>query len=213
MIDEVAIGLVKLKVLTNKHPLRKNNTIVAAMYDAYLHGGEGGKGLSIAGVAALYRRTRQSVFSVFRTRGYELRHKPMKGLVKIRGVKFMETKGGYLRGTLPDGRRVLAHRWLWEKKNGEIPRDMALRFLDGNPKNVNLKNIELVPIEKMPEVFMGRTGLKDWKIVKCLQCGRSKHDMRRRRSARCFALGEEGEVTEQWRRHLWNANPIRKSWT
>jgi hypothetical protein len=183
---------------------------VAAMYAAYR------RGLSVGAVANLYHRTRQSVFSVFQSRGYELRHKQMIGAVKIRGVRFIPTKGGYLRGTVPDGRRMLAHQWIWEKKHGEIPDGMTLHFIDGNPKNVKIENLELVPREKHPELF-ARHGkpAQDWKAIKCLQCGHSKHVCRGKdkKSIPCFAIDADGKVTAKYRRHLFNANPIRKSWT
>lgn len=39
---------------------------------------------------------------------------------------------------------VLKHRWLWEQKNGKIPKDKILIFLDGNKLNLDLDNLALI---------------------------------------------------------------------
>jgi hypothetical protein len=70
------------KILYNKHPRRKNNEVVAAMYSMY----ESGKPL--AKIARVYRKTRQAVYDVFRSRGYELRSKRLDGLQILDGMIF-----------------------------------------------------------------------------------------------------------------------------
>ncbi len=57
----------------NKHPRRKNNEIIAAMYAMYSTPGEDGRPRSIEAVAKVYRKTRQAVYDMFRSRGYKLR--------------------------------------------------------------------------------------------------------------------------------------------
>ncbi len=89
------------QVKFNKHPKRKNNEIVAAMYAMYQ------MGKSLAEVGVFYHKTRQAVYDMFRSRGYPLRSKQFKGLQILEGIRFTEMKGGYLRGTLPDGRRLM----------------------------------------------------------------------------------------------------------
>lgn len=125
------------KVHVNGHPLRKNNGVVNTMYALYLDG------RSLAAIGKIYGKTRQAIYDMFRSRGYELRHKPLKGLMIIDGFQFTETKGGYLRGTV-SGRRILAHQYVWEKANGAIPADVVLHFKDNDPKNITIDNLEIV---------------------------------------------------------------------
>ena len=105
------------KIRYNKHPRRKNNEIVAAMYAMYSTPGEDGRVRSIEAVARVYRKTRQAVYDMFRSRGYELRSKRLDGLQVLDGIRFTKTKGGYLRGTF-NGRRILMHTYVWEKVKG-----------------------------------------------------------------------------------------------
>lgn len=42
--------------------------------------------------------------------------------------------------TRSDTRRVLKHKWLWEKANGPVPEGMALKCRDGNRKNTDPDN-------------------------------------------------------------------------
>jgi len=150
MIDEIA-GKIVNRIRTNKHPNRRNNEVVAAMYAMYLLGPEG-RSCSLADIARLYKKTRQAVYDVFRTRGYELRHKSMRCATKIGGVVFTETKAGALRGTTPSG-RTSAQRWVWEKANGPVPEGFVVRHLDGDPKNNFIENLELVAKSRMSVVF------------------------------------------------------------
>lgn len=136
----------KNKTLFNKHKRRKNNDVVAAMYAMYQ------TGKSLADIAGVYRKTRQAVYDVFRTRGYELRSKPMKGLMVIDGINFTEMKQGYLRGTVK-GRRMMAHYYVWEKENGDVPKGSVLYFLDGNIRNIQVDNLGMISKKDMPKVF------------------------------------------------------------
>lgn len=137
----------------NKHIKRKNNDVVAAMYAMYINGNEDGP-VSIAGVAKIYKRSRQAVWDLFRTRGYPLRSKKRKGFTGIDGIWFTETKGGYLRGTVGK-RRILAHHYVWERAHGgeRVPEGYVLTFRDGNKRNVTIKNLELVPKKDMSRRF------------------------------------------------------------
>lgn len=68
------------------------------------------------------------------------------------------TKDGYIEISIAqtntytgaDRRYVLKHRHLWEKKNGKVPKEMALKCLDGNRKNCSPSNWELVPRGMLP---------------------------------------------------------------
>lgn len=122
----------------NKHPKRKNNDLVAAMYAMYQ------MGKSLEKIAVIYGRTRQAVYDVFRTRGYELRKKELKGLQILNGVNFTLTKGGYLRGSI-NGERVLMHRYVWETNRTPIPPKHDIHHIDKNRQNNSIENLELLP--------------------------------------------------------------------
>ena len=130
------------KILYNKHIKRQNNDLVAAMYAMYCNG------KSLQDIGMVYKRSRQAIYVMFRSRGYILRSKQLKGLIIIDGISFTEMRGGYLRGTVK-GRRMLAHHYVWEKTNGKIPVDHVLHFIDKNPKNVCIENLELIPKNEM----------------------------------------------------------------
>ena len=115
-------------------------------------GGPGYPSKSLEQIGRIYGKTRQAVYDVFHTRGYELRSKKMKGLTIIDEIRFSETKGGYLRGTVR-GRRMLAHQYIWEKYREKIPNGYVLFFKDGNPKNVEIGNLELVLKKNMMRKF------------------------------------------------------------
>lgn len=138
----------------NKHLKRKNNDIVAAMYVMYINGNEDGP-VSIAGVAKIYKRSRQAVWDVFRSRGYVLRSKKLKGLIGIGDIWFTETKGGYLRGTIPGRGRMMAQHYVWEREHGGegVPEGYVIMFKDGNKRNVVIENLELVLKKEMPTRF------------------------------------------------------------
>ena len=134
------------KVLFNKHPKRKNNQIVAAMYAMYK------TGCSLAEIAKTYRETRQAIYDVFRSRGYPLRTKQLKGLTIIDGYRFTLTKGNYLRGTV-NSRRMLLHWYIWEKEHGPVPVGFVIHHKDNDPENNLLDNLELVARGDMSKRF------------------------------------------------------------
>lgn len=126
------------KIKYNKHPRRRNNNLVAAMYAAYAIG------KSLEQIGVMYGKTRQAVYDVFRTRGYQLRSKQLRGLQVLDGMFFTITKNGYLRGTRSDGARVLMHRYVWEKHNGPIPPMHDIHHLNRNKQDNRIENLELL---------------------------------------------------------------------
>jgi len=134
------------KVLYNKHKNRKNNDLVAAMYAMYK------TGKSLESIGKVYKISRQAVYDLFRSRGYELRSKKMLGLTIIDGIKFTVMAGGYLRGTIP-GRRITIQKYVWEKMNGPVPTGFVIHYIDGNKLNNSILNLELVPKSEMSKVF------------------------------------------------------------
>lgn len=130
----------------NRHPKRANNFKVGEMYDCYKDG------MSLATIAKLYGCTRQAVYDVFRTRGYRLRSKMLKGARVVDGVRYTFDGNGYLRGT-KDGERVYLHKVVWQSKNGPIPPGYQLHFKDNDKENCTIENLELVPLERLSRVF------------------------------------------------------------
>jgi hypothetical protein len=49
-------------------------------------------------------------------------------------------------------RRVMKHRWLWEKANGPVPEGHALKCLDGNRQNTDPDNWIAVPRAILPRL-------------------------------------------------------------
>ena len=134
------------EVRYNKHPRRKNNDVVAAMYAMY----QTPKSLEEVGRA--YHKTRQSIYELFRTRGYELRGKQLKGLQVLDGINFTEMKGGYLRGTTLRGRTTM-HRYVWQKHRGKIPVGYVVYHKNGNRADNKISNLRLVALSDMPRTF------------------------------------------------------------
>jgi len=54
-------------------------------------------------------------------------------------------------------RYVHKHKWLWEQKNGPVPKGMVLKSLDGNKLNTDPSNWELIPRAMLPRLN-GRFG-------------------------------------------------------
>lgn len=54
-------------------------------------------------------------------------------------------------------RYVMKHRWLWQKLNGPLPKDMVLKCLDGNKSNTDPENWEAIPRAMLPRLN-GRFG-------------------------------------------------------
>lgn len=130
----------------NKHRKRKNNDKVAAMYAMYQ------TGKSLEKIGRIYRKTRQTVYDVFKTRGYELRRKMLVGLLQVDGIQFTKTKGNHYRGT-KDGKRILLHRYLWEKYHGPVPYEHVVYHIDRNVLNNDPSNLGVLMKNKMGRSF------------------------------------------------------------
>jgi len=130
----------------NKHIRRQNNHIVAAMFAMYK------SGKSLEDIARVYKRSRQAIYDVFRTRGYQLRSKQLKGLQILDGIKFSLTKGGHLRGTVK-GNRIMMHHYVWIKHHGKVPSGYCIWHMDRNPQNNRIENLEMLPKDMMSKYF------------------------------------------------------------
>lgn len=130
----------------NRHPKRKNNFKVAEMYDCYRDG------MSLATIAKLYGCRRQAVYDVFRSRGYKLRTKKLKGARIVDGVRYTFDGSGYLRGTL-DGKRVYLHQLVWRQAHGPVPHGYQIRFKDSDRGNCSLDNLKIVSLTTIGKTF------------------------------------------------------------
>lgn len=118
-----------------------------AMYDLYRNGMDG-KELSLAQIGVLYRKSRQAVYDIFHSRGWPLRSKKVKEAVMFEGVPFRPDNAGWLRGTI-GGKRVYLHKIVWERENGPMPEGYVLTTRDGDKRNLEISNLELVPKKEM----------------------------------------------------------------
>jgi hypothetical protein len=93
---------------------------------------------SVAKVGALYGRTRQAMWDIFKSRDLPLQKKVFKKKVWHNGVAY-SMHYGYLCATSIE--RTPLHHVIWIKANGSIPRGHKLVFNDGNRQNFSLENI------------------------------------------------------------------------
>ena len=101
-------------------------------------------GLSLSGVAKKYECTRQSVFEMFKNRGFELRRKPEPlPFVIFNGCKYTLRNHGYYGKTT--GKRTLLHRDIWEHFKGEIPEWFDIHHKDENKAHNDISNFECLP--------------------------------------------------------------------
>lgn len=135
------------EIRLNKHPNRKNNLKIGAMYDLYKNG------YSLQKIGSLYRISRQAVYDLFKSRGYELRSKKMDGLQELDGIKFTLMNGGYLRGTVPGRGRITAQKYVWEAYNGPVPNGYVIHHKNGDKTDNEIGNLQLVELRSMGKIF------------------------------------------------------------
>lgn len=121
-------------------PQRRKDEKAALMYTQYQ------AGMSLADVAQEFGITRQSVYTMFKRRGYELRERsPISGdSLSYKGLTYS------ISGTVPyyrstTGDRHLLHRRVWEDHNGQIPDGYDVHHRDGCKSNNTLRNLECLP--------------------------------------------------------------------
>ena len=54
------------------------------------------------------------------------------------------TKDGYIMKSLGESKKILKHKYVWENKNGKIPKGYCLWFKDGDRTNCSIENLELI---------------------------------------------------------------------
>lgn len=155
-------------VRLNKHINRKNHLLVAAMYAMYLEGPDG-KPCTVEEVGRVYKKTRQAVFALFKSRGYPLRSKPKKEFQIFDGRKFTPRHDGYWRATAGDRKQM--HVYVWEKANGRLlPAGHGIHHKDLDRANNKIENLVLMTIQEISSKFSPHlnqftspTGSRKWK--------------------------------------------------
>lgn len=132
-------------VLHTKRKFNRNDEIVGAMYAMYTTPDpDTGQLRSLSHIGRVYRKDRQTIYSLFKTRGYKLREKKNKdsaGVQSFRGIYFYPfKKTGSLRGTVGK-KRVFMHIFVWQTFRGEIPKNRFIYHKDGNRSNNKISNL------------------------------------------------------------------------
>ena len=122
-----------------------NNEKAQNMYEEYE------KGFSLSEIGKMFGCTRQSVFSMFKARGLNLRKKKDLPYLFFKGIRFTPQSNGYYRKT--DGNRILMHRFVWESFNGQIPKGYDIHHRDGDRTNNKINNLELMKKDEHARKF------------------------------------------------------------
>lgn len=117
-------------------------------------------GLSLEEVGGKYGRRRQTIFQLFKVRGFKLRPKVFLEAVVYKGRKYTSQKARgkhkYLRATVGRGKdahkkhTAYLHHVIWQEHNGPVPRGHKVCFKDGNHLNVAIENLELLTNSEQP---------------------------------------------------------------
>lgn len=134
------------KIKYNKHVLRKNHDLVAAMYAMYC------TGKSCDAVAVSYRRSRQAIYDMFKTRGYKLRERKYLPYIMFDGLKFTINRGLY-RMTTTRGKGALLHTYIYEKHHGPVPAGHGIHHENGDVLDNRIENLKLYSIKEISSKF------------------------------------------------------------
>jgi hypothetical protein len=106
------------------------------------------QGMTLRQVGALFGLNAESVRGRFHRQGLAVRTK-----VAPPSVEF-------------DGDRRHLHAAKWEKANGRVPRGHVVAFVDGDRMNIELDNLECLPLEEA-----GSLRKLPLELKRCLACG------------------------------------------
>jgi AraC-like DNA-binding protein len=101
-------------------------------------------GLSLAQVAAEFGCSRQTVYVIFKRRGWELHPRPPGRIFQMyNGQRYSLRNNGYYAAT--SGNRESLHRRVWIDAHGPIPDGWDIHHLDRDKSNNSLDNLEALP--------------------------------------------------------------------
>ena len=118
-------------------PAPRNDALAQHMYDRYC------QGLSLQQVAAEFNRTRQTVWKMFRRRGWDMRQRPpARPAIDYGGLIYSLGDLGYYRCTTGD--RDYLHRKVWADHHGAIPHGFDVHHRDHDKTNNDAANLALL---------------------------------------------------------------------
>lgn len=118
--------------------------IVRQMHRDYLRLG------SLSKVARIYKRSRQSMWSLFTTHGLALNERKMNAMVRFGGRTFTPDQNGHYRESGVRDTPIYLHRLIWETKHGrKIPDGWECGFKDGDSSNLSPKNMASIPSQQV----------------------------------------------------------------
>jgi hypothetical protein len=127
----------------------RNDEKATAMYELYK------EGHSLEKVASAFGCSRQSIYAVFKRRGFTLRSRPEPlPFVIFNGGKYTLRNNGYYGRT--DGGRTLLHRDMWEKEHGMIPQNFDVHHKDHDKTHNRIDNFELQPKDDHARLYPSR---------------------------------------------------------
>lgn len=93
---------------------------------------------------------------------------------------------------------VLKHRYVWEQAHGPIPRGMSVTFRDGNTRNCDLSNLELISREEHARRVIERES-PETRRARCEKARETRNQLIRRDKARIhFGLQPKSKLVKRW---------------
>lgn len=103
---------------------------------------------SLAKVAALFKRSRQSIYSLFVRHGCVLNQRHFRNKIEWGGCQWTPGKGGYYRRTSGD-RKEFLHQAIWRSLHGEIPAGHQVTFENGDREDFSPGNLMCLPVAEV----------------------------------------------------------------
>jgi hypothetical protein len=115
---------------------QKKDEQAKTMYEEY------NKGYSLAQVGKMFNITRQAVYELLKSRGYNLRKANILPYQYFDGEKFTIRNNGYYGRTTGD--RALMHRIIWQHHNGVIPEGFVIHHKNRDRTDNRIENLEIM---------------------------------------------------------------------
>lgn len=140
---------------------KQQNERASKMYELYL------QGYTLEEVGKAWGVSRQSVYEIFKIRGFALREKKALPYIIFQKSKYTLDKDGYYRKT--DKPRSFLHQDVWLFHNKEIPEGFDVHHRDEDKTNNDISNLECL---SKSEHGLIHTPLQDTPIRHCTFCGK-----------------------------------------